>query len=285
MNGERAGAGERPGGIVGIFGRSSICLDPLLDLSALGEVAREISLGLTKVPLGYTGGSHRSMGIVPDAFRETVGADYGDVIASMNAHDFETLASLADDPAAFAKADRSSFDFGEERSFALSHRQMLWLKVEFGVYFPWKAYVELIPNRTWEEKSSAEGKEFTRVARAVFPETVAFVKSLPFSQIGRCNIMGLESNDHGTVHRDGEPSEQESPDHFITFCPGSQKKRLFLWDDAAKKKVPVEGRSYWFNDFDYHGVEADPHFRYSVRVDGIFKPDFLDRIRTLAADA
>lgn len=28
-----------------------------------------------------------------------------------------------------------------------------------------------------------------------------------------------------------------------------------------------------------HGVHADPWFRYSVRVDGIFEPDFLERIR------
>jgi len=278
---------EREGreGVVGLFGRPSICLDSLLDLSPLAEVAREISLGLTKVPLGYTGGSHRSMGIVPRAFLDSVGADYGEVIAKMNEEEFATLASLADDPASFAKANRGSLDFGEERAFPLSHRQMLWLKVEFGVYFPWKAYVELIPNRTWGEKSTGEGKAFTRIARTVFPKTVAFVESLPFAEIGRCNIMGLESNDHGTVHRDGDPAEQEAPDHFITFCPGAQKKRLFLWDDLAKKKIAIEGRSYWFNDFDYHGVEADPYFRYSVRVDGVFNPDFLERIRKLVIEA
>jgi hypothetical protein len=30
---------------------------------------------------------------------------------------------------------------------------------------------------------------------------------------------------------------------------------------------------------DWHGVHADPWFRYSVRVDGVFEADFLDRIR------
>jgi hypothetical protein len=36
----------------------------------------------------------------------------------------------------------------------------------------------------------------------------------------------------------------------------------------------VQGRVVWFNDHDYHGVLADPFFRYSVRVDGPFTPEF-----------
>jgi hypothetical protein len=30
---------------------------------------------------------------------------------------------------------------------------------------------------------------------------------------------------------------------------------------------------------DYPNDHADPGFRYSVRVDGVFQPDFLERIR------
>lgn len=26
---------------------------------------------------------------------------------------------------------------------------------------------------------------------------------------------------------------------------------------------------------DYHGVHADPFFRYSIRVDGVYRPSFL----------
>ena len=155
---------------------------------------------------------------------------------------------------------------------------MLWLEFRHKVYFPWKAYVELIPNRYWDEKSSAEGKDFTRLAKTFFPRTIAFARSLPFLHIGRCNVMGLEANDHGTVHRDGDPDEQEAPDHFITVCPAGDK-RLFLWDEEEQRKTPVEGRAYWFNDHDFHGVDAYPFFRYSIRVDGVFRPDFLEMLR------
>ena len=47
----------------------------------------------------------------------------------------------------------------------------------------------------------------------------------------------------------------------------------------GSKEIVVDAAIYWFNDMDYHGVHADPWFRYSVRVDGVFEPGFLDDIR------
>ena len=83
------------------------------------------------------------------------------------------------------------------------------------------------------------------------------------------------------MHRDGDPDEGGEPAHFITLCPRGDK-RLFLWDEAAREKVAVTGRAYWFNDGDYHGVDADPFFRYSIRVDGVFRQDFLAALRETA---
>lgn len=264
-------------GIKGLFGRPYVDLEPYLDLTSLAVIHEEICLALASVPVDYTGGSHRSMGIVPASRSTEVGVDYGEVIRSMTDAEFATFRSLSDVPEMLDPAKRRDLSFGEERAVPLSRRQMNWLKVRFGVYFPWKAYVELIPNRTWEEKASAEGKRFNRLARTFFPKTIAFVETLPFSQIGRCTVMGLESFDYGTVHRDGEPEDQESPDEFITFVPGGNK-RLFLWDEVTKHELFVDARAYWFNDFDYHGVAPAPHFRYSVRVDGVFLPEFRERL-------
>ncbi|WP_438029941.1 hypothetical protein [Sorangium sp. So ce233] len=264
-------------GIQGIFGRPYIDLEPYLDLSALDEIHEEICLGLTQVPIDYTGGSHRAMGIMPPSRVGEALADYGEVIRGLSDEDFRTFQRLSDDPSAIDASARDALEFGEERDIPLSRRQMLWLKFRHGVYFPWKVYVELIPNRTWSDKNRSEGKDFTRLARSFFPRTIAHVKRLPFSSIGRCNIMGLEANDHGTVHRDGEGTQGE-PDHFITLCPAGNK-RLFLWDEQAQRKTPVAGRAYWFNDHDYHGVEADPFFRYSLRIDGTFAPGFIEALR------
>lgn len=265
--------------LVGIFGRPFVPLDRFVDLGALDAVHEEVCLALTQLPVDYTGGSHRSMGIMPPSRTEEALVDYGEVIRNFDDATFETFRSLSDDPSSIETSRRHELEFGEEREVPLSRRQMLWLERRFGVYFPWKAYVELIPNRFWTDKAKSEGKDFTRIAKSFFPKTIALAKSLPFASIGRCNVMGLVANDHGTVHRDGEPETQGAPDQFITICPRGDK-RLFLWDEEAKHATPVTGRAYWFNDHDYHGVHADPRFRYSIRVDGVFRSDFLTMLKS-----
>ena len=262
--------------IHGLFGKPYVGLEDLLDLDGLDEVHEEICLGLSEVPVDYTGGSHRSMGIMPASREDEAHRDYGEVIASLSPEHYAVFRSLADDPTALPDAPEEA-TFGEERDHPLSRRQMLWLEHRWGVYFPWKVYFEMIPNRLWEEKSDASGKSWTRLARTFFPKTIAFVERLPFTSIGRCNVMGLSANDHGTVHRDGVPEEKPKVDHFVTICPAGDK-RLFLWDEEKKEKTYVRGRAYWFNDSDWHGVEADPFFRYSIRVDGVFRPELLAAI-------
>jgi hypothetical protein len=264
-------------GLLGLFGRPFLDLERFVDTRSFAELHEEICVGLAQVPLDYTGGCHRSMNIMPPSRRSEALVDYQEVIRGLGPEDFATFRSLSDDPSAIDPKQRASLEFGEERAVPLSRRQMQWLKIRFGVYFPWKGYVELIPNRRWEDKADSDGKTFTRIARAYFPKTIAFVQSLPFTSIGRCNIMGLEAFDYGTVHRDGIPEEQEAPDSFITFCPAGNK-RLFLWDDDRQTEVDVDARVYWFNDFDYHGVRGDPFFRYSIRVDGVFDPAFHSQL-------
>ena len=270
-----------PKGIAGIDGRPFVDLEPLVDTAAFPALHEEVCLAYAQLPVEYTGGCHRSMGIMPKGTEETALTDYREVIGHFTTQQYERFRALADDPSSLPGDASESAAFGEEADHPLSRRQMLWLKVRFGVYFPWKGYLELIPNRYWSDKASAEGKDFTRVAKAYFPETIAFVKSLPFERIGRCNVMGLEGGDHGTVHRDGDPKDQESPDEFITFCPGAtagQSKRLYLHAEGGER-IYAPSSCYWFNDHDYHGVESDTFFRYSIRVDGTFTSEFRDKVR------
>lgn len=269
--------------IHGIQGRPFLDLEPLIDLQGLEAVHEEVCLGLAEVPVDFTGGSHRSMGIMPASRTSEAHGDYGEVLARMDARAYATFRSLADDPTTLPEEPGPGL-FGEERDHPLSRRQMLWLQYRFGVYFPWKVYVEMIPNRYWDDKSDPSGKDFTRLAKTFFPKTIELVRRLPFQHVGRCNIMGLLPLDHGTVHRDGDPAEKPDVDHFITICPASDK-RLFLWDEEARTKHEVRGRAYWFNDSDWHGVEPDPWFRYSIRVDGVFRPEFLARVREAARNA
>lgn len=268
--------------LLGVLGRPWLDLTLLIDPRPLDELHEEICLGLAQLPLDYTGGSHRSMGIVPSRRQDDVLRDYGEVIRQLSDAEFAVFRSLSDRPDLIAAGRGRDTTFGEERAVPLSRRQMMWLKIRFGVYFPWKGYLELMPNHRWDDKADPAGKRFTRVAESYFPKTIAFVRSLPFKHVGRCLVMGVEGNDWGTVHRDGHPEEQESPDEFISFCPAGDK-RLFLYDEGLDREVPIESRIYWFNDFDYHGVAVSPVFRYSVRVDGVFQDEFRERLQSEAA--
>lgn len=260
--------------LTGIWGLPYVDLEPFVDLGALAALDREICHGLIKLTPEYTGGSHRSMGIVPAAFLQSCGQDYNEVIRSMSKQEFIEFVALGDDPAAVDPNDEERPEFGEERDVPINRQQMMFLKYRYGVYFPWKVYVELVPGGRWVDKSDARGKTFTEQAKKLFPRTVAFIRTLPFESIGSVKLLGLEANDHGTCHQDANPAEKTDVDHFITLCPRGNK-RLFLWDDEKQEKLEIRKRAYWFNDSDYHGVEADLFFRYSIRVDGTFRPSFL----------
>jgi hypothetical protein len=263
--------------VSGIGGHPFIDLERYVDLAALEALDDEITIALTQVTLDYTGGSHKTMGIVPPSLADEPYADYGQVIARFSREEFVRFAALSDTPDELDPDRRAEYEFGEEREWPLSRRQMLYLKFRHGVYFPWQVFYELIPTLNWEDKSNGRGKQFTAEARRFFPRLIAFVQTLPFESVGRGNILGLEADHHGTVHQDGDPDDPVA-EHFITLCP-RKNKRLFLWDEETRTKTQVLSRAYWFNDHGYHGVEKDPYFRYSIRVDGVFRPEFLAQLR------
>jgi hypothetical protein len=257
--------------LTGIWGRPFLDLEFAVDLAALGALDDELCQGLAQLETTYTGGSHRSMGIMPEPFASEPYVDYGEVLRALPPEQFEAFRSLGDPRGSSPQA------YGEERDRPLTHAQMRWLAYRHGVYFPWKVYYELIPNRWWSGKSSGKGKAFTAEALRLFPKTVEFIRGLPFAEVGSCKLLGLAANDHGTVHRDADPAVKRTVDHFVTFCPRGDK-RLFLWDDESQTRAHSDSRVYWFNDSDHHGVEATPRFTYSLRVDGVFRRDFLSTL-------
>ncbi len=257
--------------LASVFGKPFVDLGELLDLGALDAVHDEICLALATLPTTYTGGSHRSMQIAAPSRQAEVQIDYGEVIAAFDAAEFATFRGLADDPAPYPTDPRAT-SFGEERAVPLSRAQMLWLEARHGVYFPWKAFYELMPVQRWEDKDRLAGKRFTREAETFLPRTLAFLRSLPLDGIGRAGIFGLRGGDHGTVHRDGE--RDAAPAEFLMFCPAGNKE-LFVWDENERTEHVAPAHAFWFNDADYHGVRAAPHFRYSLRVDGPFAPSLL----------
>jgi hypothetical protein len=262
----------------GIFGRPYVDLESVLDLSALDALDREITRGLAEVESRYTGGTLKWMGVVAPWAMDDAYHDAMHVIASLSDDELRTFFSLADDPSAYRVEERERYRFGDETDHPFTRAQERWLAYRHGVYFPWKVCYHLLENDRWEDKHSGQGKGFGEEARAVFPETVRFLEALPFAEIGRAVVFGLEPNDHAPPHRDSEPGAALQIAQSISLCPRGDK-RFYLQNDAGDPPLVVTARAYWFNDMDYHGVLADPCFRYSVRVDGVFRPGFAEALR------
>lgn len=268
----RPAPGASAPGITGFSGQPFVDLSFLVDDAVLDGLHVEICLGLSRVPTRYTGGSHRSLGIVPPGWPDRR-PDYGEVLDELSDQEFLIFASLGDPERPIDPRRRREQGYGEDREVPLSAAQMRWLELAHDVYFPWKVYLELTQTTgRWDQKHLPA--PFTRLAQLHFPRTVALIQRLPFARIGAVKLLGLMPGDDGTVHRDGDPSRQKAPDHFITLAPG-RPKRLFVASDTDGTRYHAPSRVYWFNDHDWHGVEADPWFRYSIRVDGMFEDGVL----------
>jgi hypothetical protein len=264
--------------IWGLFGQPFLDLAGVLDLGALDAVDAEVARGLAQVETSYTGGTLKWMGVVAPWELDDGYPDAMHVLDALPDEEMATFLSLADDPSAFDVAERATYRFGDETDHPFTRAQQRWLSYRHGVYFPWKACYHLLENDRWEDKHSGTGKAFGGEAREVFPETVRLLGSLPFTEIGRAVIFGLEPNDHAPLHRDTEPGRSLSVAQSISLCPRGNK-RFFLQNHPDDEPLVIDARAYWFNDMDYHGVLADPFFRYSIRVDGVFAPDFAARLR------
>jgi len=272
------GTPPRRGPLWGIFGQPFLSLEGVLDLSALDAIDAEVTRGVARVETTYTGGTLKWMGVVAPWAMDDPHLDAMAVIESLSDQELGVFFSLADDPTALRIADRKTYRFGDETDHPFSRAQERWLAYRHRVYFPWKVCYHLLENDRWEDKHSGAGKRFGDEAREVFPETVRFLEALPFSEIGRAVIFGLEPNDHAPLHRDSEPGSALSVAQSISLCPRGDK-RFFLQNDKHDSPLVVDARAYWFNDMDYHGVLADPFFRYSIRVDGVFAPGLVERLR------
>ena len=177
------GTGPRPaparGRLWGIWGRPYIDLSGDLDTSSFPALDDEIAYGLARVETERTGGSLKWMNVVAPWVHDDPYRDYGHVIAGFSRDEFVRFVSLAADPGAFDPDRRREYTFGDETDHPLTPEQVRYLLYRHGVYFPWRDAYHLVENTRWEDKHSGAGKAFTSEARALFPQTVAFVEGLP----------------------------------------------------------------------------------------------------------
>jgi len=119
--------------------------------------------------------------------------------------------------------------------------------------------------------------EWTKSAK-YFPNVIKYLDTLPFKHIGR--ILFFTTYPHAGVvtHRDSIVGEHK--DHNINLFFSGGWRPSYIWDEKTKKKyyLASEAKSYFFNNRDHHGVDPEPVFRYTLRVDGTFTDELCQKI-------
>lgn len=127
-------------------------------------------------------------------------------------------------------------------------------------------------------KKTQDGGEWTEASK-LFPNVLEYLKTLPFKSIGRVLLFTTYPNAGVVIHRDAIVAEHK--DHNINLFFDGGWRPSFVWDEKKKEKIYLEqgSRSYFFNNRDYHGVDAEPVFRYTLRIDGTFTDELCQELK------
>jgi hypothetical protein len=108
-----------------------------------------------------------------------------------------------------------------------------------------------------------------------FPQTMEFIKKLPFIETGRILIFVSYHYLHSDVHFDRRDQCFDGRNHFIWFNP-FKNKSFFLIDENGDQKF-IESKSAFFNTRYLHGSLPSTHMTYTLRIDGQLTKEFCDQ--------
>lgn len=159
----------------------------------------------------------------------------------------------------------------EENNFKSIYRYCYYA---MGATIPWFFGLYLKEN-TFLAKTG--GGQYTEVMNR-FPLLKDYLESLPFKEIGRVLFFCTYPGAGVTTHRDANMTDHKDHNINLFFSAGSRPS--FVWDEKKDEKIYLEesARSYFFNNRDYHGVDPEPNFRYTLRVDGTFNDDMCEEL-------
>jgi hypothetical protein len=145
-----------------------------------------------------------------------------------------------------------------------------------GSAIPW-FYACHIKTNDFMTKTQADTSTWTNNAK-YFPNVIKYLDTLPFKVIGRVLFFTTYPNAGVITHRDSIVAEHK--DHNINLFFDGGCRPSYIWDDINKQKVylPKDSKSYFFNNRDYHGVDSEPVYRYTLRVDGTFTDELCEQL-------
>jgi len=138
---------------------------------------------------------------------------------------------------------------------------------------PWPNLLAPRISDNWYNKSLDNSKWLPNDNNPKFKEWVESLRNTVFDQIGRIIVFNSRVNEPIMIHRDYHYREHNS--HFINFQFSEKTNIAFVYDEVEKKKIYIDTPCYMFNECDLHGVDSCTENRFTVRIDGIFKPKVL----------
>ena len=248
---------------VGKFRQTIISMDEYIDHSQDQELHIECCKGLAL-------SEDYRMGMV-------YGALPPDEVARLSGHDgwTETLANIQDhDPTGIHReAIREIADSVEKEKQLYAIFKYCYFAL--GSAIPW-FYACHLKTNDFMTKTQNVG-EWTKNAKH-FPKVIKYLETLPFKFIGRALFFTTYPNAGVITHRDSIVAEHK--DHNINLFFDGGWRPSYIWDDINKEKkyLPQGAKSYFFNNRDYHGVDSEPVYRYTLRIDGIFTDEMAEKL-------
>jgi hypothetical protein len=144
-----------------------------------------------------------------------------------------------------------------------------------GAVIPW--FFALYLKKNDFRKKTEDAGNWTDSSK-YFPNIIKYVETLPFKHVGRILYFTSYPNAGVVIHRDSIVSDHK--DHNINLFFDGGWRPSFIWDEVKKEKIylPSGAKSYFFNNRDYHGVDPEPVFRYTLRVDGTFTDELCEKL-------
>jgi hypothetical protein len=240
-----------------------INMDPYIDHSMDDEIHQEMCMGLSMIKC-YDIGRCNS-GLPPPEVEKYSGNDCLAI----------TLSRLNEiDPTGVHRRNIETIANSLDKEEEIHQAVYKYCYFALGSVIPW-FFVLYLKYSPFYEKTKDDGV-FTDNAKH-FPKLLKYIDSLPFRHVGRIKIFTTYPNTSVMIHRDG-PVRLHKDHNINLFFSGGRP--AFVYDERKKEKIYLEKgcKSYFFNNRDFHGVDSEPVFRYTVRVDGVFSPEMEKKL-------
>lgn len=111
-----------------------------------------------------------------------------------------------------------------------------------------------------------------------FPNFLKYIDELPFEQTGRIFIFLQDHFMPLVEHRDSMNDNYTGElTDFLWFTIDKNSMNFFIRDNNNKKHY-VSSTCAWFNENDRHGSDGVPSATFCIRIDGVFKKDFKEKV-------